>query len=114
MNSVNALSAQQLRQAADIKEKIDALQNRLGQLLGGGVPKSPPATKAPRKKHRMSPAGRKAIAEAAKARWAKYNAGKAKPAKKAKRTLSPAAKAKMAALMKARWAKAKKLGKAKL
>jgi hypothetical protein len=55
----------------------------------------------------MSVAGRKAIAKAQKARWAKVNkaAAKAKPAKK--RKMSAAARARIAAFQKARWAKIK-------
>jgi hypothetical protein len=58
--------------------------------------------KVERKK--MSAAGRRAIAAAQKARWAKIS-GKtaAKPAKK--RTMSAAARKRIAAFQKARWAK---------
>ena len=58
-------------------------------------------------KRKMSAAGRKAIAVAARARWAKYQAGKTAPAKPAKRKMSAAAKAKLSAFQKARWAKIK-------
>jgi len=34
MNSIINLSAQQLRRAADIKDKIQFLQNELSQILG--------------------------------------------------------------------------------
>jgi hypothetical protein len=56
---------------------------------------------------KISAAGRRAIAKAQKARWAKIK-GKtaAKPAKK-KRTMSVAAKKRIAAFQKARWAKIK-------
>jgi hypothetical protein len=68
----------QLRKAADIQEKIQSLQEELGQLLGGEVPTPAETTKAP-KKRRMSAAGRARIAAAAKARWAKVKAaGKTK------------------------------------
>ena len=62
----------------------------------------------------MSATGRKAIAEAARKRWAAYR--KEKPAKpvKSKRKFSAAARAKIAAAAKARWAKAKAEGKKRL
>ena len=135
------LTPTQLRKAANLQEKIQSLQKELGQILGRSVESAP--SEAPRKR-KMSAAGRRAIAAAAKARWAKYNASKGKPikkgrrklsaqglaniragvakriaaqgkaVKKAKRKMTPAAKAKMAALMKARWANAKKAGKSTL
>ncbi len=64
------LSATQLRRAASLQEKIEAMQAELASLLGGSAPSAKPA----RKKHRMSAAGRKRIAEAQKARWAKQKA----------------------------------------
>lgn len=67
------LSATQLRRAASLQEKIEAMQAELASLLGGSAPSAKPA----RKKHRMSAAGRKRIAEAQKARWAKQKAAAA-------------------------------------
>jgi hypothetical protein len=86
---MNATPAQ-LREAADIQEQIESLQGELGQLLGGEVTTPAEPTEAPKKKWKMSAAGRRAIAAAAKARWAKIKgtAPSAKPAKKAKRKLS--------------------------
>jgi hypothetical protein len=91
MNSITNLSPAQLRQAADLQENIQELQDQLNELLGGGASTPTAAvTEAPKgpRKHRMSAAGRAAIAAAAKARWAKYNAEKGEPAKKGKRRLS--------------------------
>jgi hypothetical protein len=145
MNSVTSLSPAQLRKAADIQEKIQKLQKELRQLLGGPRFRDPngefPHGNSPKKKGKMSAAGKAAIRAAQKARWAKIK-GTAKPAKKrklsaqaianiragvakrmaakgkavkkARRKMSAAAKVKMAALMKARWAKVKKAGKSKL
>jgi hypothetical protein len=117
MNSITGLTSQQLRRAADLKERIDALQNELEALLGGGAA-TPAAKPTGPRKHRMSAAGRAAIAAAAKARWAAYRtkapAEAAAPAKKAKRKFSPEGRARLAALAKERWAKAKKAGKSKL
>jgi hypothetical protein len=125
MNSITNLSSSQLRQAADLKEKISALENELSQLLGSTS--QPTAVKSaaaatPKKKGGMSAAGRARIVAAQKARWAKIKAAKpetkaitaaakpviavnvAPPAKK-KFTMSAAAKAKISAAAKARWAK---------
>jgi hypothetical protein len=102
MSSINHLSIQQLRQAANLKEKIAALEKQLSQLLGATtkVATSP----APKQKHSMSAAGKALIIAAQKARWAKIKA--TKPAKK-KFVMSAAAKAKISAAAKARWAKIK-------
>ena len=123
MSSIANLSVQQLRQAADLKKKIVALENELSQLLGSSAKAvaTPVVAKAPKKKGGMSAAGKARISAAAKARWAKINAAKsavkpaaapakvavvAKPAKK-KFVMSAAAKAKISAAAKARWAKVK-------
>ena len=123
MSSINHLSIQELRQAADLKEKISALENELGQLLGSPSQTAavhpaavqPGAAPAPKKKGVMSAAGRARIAAAQKARWAKVKgaqpaaktvtAVQAAPPAKKKFTMSAAAKAKISAAAKARWAK---------
>jgi len=112
---INA-TPQQLRKAADIQERIQSLQEELGQLLGGEVSTPAQATEAPKKKWKMSAAGRARIAAAAKARWSriKGTAPSAKPVKKAKKHFSAAARAALSAAAKARWAKAKKAGKSTL
>jgi hypothetical protein len=108
------LTPQQLRQAADLQEEIQELRGKLSKILGGGEVLIPlQAVEAP-KKRKMSAAGRRAIGAAAKARWAKYNAAKGKPAKKAKRKMSAAGRAAIIAAVKARWAKVKAAGKSKL
>lgn len=110
MSTITNLSSQQLRQIADLKEKIDSLQSELDSLIeGNGAPVS-------RKKSGMSAAGRARIAAAQRARWAKVNGAKksGKAAVKARRTLSAAAKAKIAAAARARWAKAKAAGRSSL
>jgi hypothetical protein len=114
MNPINTLSAGQLRQAADLKEKIEALQHKLNALFNGAITAPVHAKPAPKGKRKMSAAGLANIRAAQKARWAKAKAVQGKPAKKARRNFSAAAKAKMAVLMKARWAKAKRAGKTKL
>jgi hypothetical protein len=106
------LTAQQLRQAATLTEKIADLNKQLNHLLGnsnGAVAATPP-------KRTMSAAARARIAAAQKARWAKISKPAAKPAatktaaakpKAAKNKMSPAAKAALSAKMKALWAKRK-------
>ncbi|HSY74480.1 MAG TPA: hypothetical protein VK810_03335, partial [Dongiaceae bacterium] len=82
------------------------------QLASFASDSTPTTAKAPGKKlHTMSAAGRRKISLAAKARWAKVHAAKAKspaaaksPGKK-KRTMSAAARKKISLAAKARWAK---------
>jgi hypothetical protein len=113
MNITN-LSAQQLRQAASIKDQIQSLENQLAKILGSSTPAtSTPAPKPAKKKGKMSKAGRANIIAAQKARWAKIK-GTAKPAAKARKKMSAAQKARLSMLAKARWLKAKKAGKTKL
>ena len=99
------LTPKQLRQAANLKEKIVALEKELNQLFGSTA--KPVASPAPKKRRKMSAAGRAKIAAAAKARWAKVKGQKtaAKPVKKARRKMSAVARAKISAAAKARWAK---------
>jgi hypothetical protein len=114
--SITSLTPSQLRQAADLKEKIAGLEKQLAAITGTNT-----APVKPTKKGGMSAAGKARISAAAKLRWAKIKAAKLKPAAKAvvkpvaakpakKKGMSAAAKAKLSALMKARWAakKAKK------
>jgi hypothetical protein len=97
MNSILNLSVQQLRHAADLKEKIAALENELSRLLGspanavvaplvakaskqGGMSApgkiSAAAKPVAKKKFKMSAEAKKKISIAAKARWAKIRAAK--------------------------------------
>lgn len=106
-----SLSSHELRHAADIVDKIEKLKGELSAALGS----SSVTVKSLKRKHRMSAAGRLAIAAAQRARWAKMKST-SKPATKkiAKRTMSAAARAKIAAAAKARWARAKAAGKKRL
>jgi hypothetical protein len=72
MSSIINLSAQQLRRAAAIKEQIQSLENALGRIFGSST--TPVAVAAPKKRRKMSAAGRARISAAAKARWAKVKA----------------------------------------
>ena len=74
MSLIIDLSAQQLRRAAAIKEQIQSLENELGRILGSST--KPVAVAAPKKRRKMSAAGRAKISAAAKARWAKVKAAK--------------------------------------
>jgi hypothetical protein len=84
------LTPQQLRQAADIQEKIQDLQSELNQILGSEVPTSTQATEAPKKRKKVSAAGRARMRAAQIARWAKIKgtAPSEGPATKKKRKMS--------------------------
>ena len=104
------LSASQLRRAADIKDKIEALQSKLVRLFGGTDDAA-----VPRKRRKMSAAARAKIAAAQKARWAKQRGVKpGKATAKRKRKMSAAARRRLAQLAKARWAKARAAGRKRL
>jgi hypothetical protein len=66
------LSAKQLRRAAEIKEKIEALQIELNQLLQGKAVNR--ENGAPKKRGPQSAAARERIAAAQRRRWAKHHA----------------------------------------
>ena len=107
------LTPRQLRQAADIKERIDALENELNQLLGGEVSATPQVTKVRSRKRRLSAQGIANIrAGVAKRMAARGKAPAVKPARK--RKLTAAGRAALSAAAKARWAKARKAGKTRL
>jgi hypothetical protein len=118
MSLLKNLSAKQLRQAADLKEKISALEGQLSHLLGSAARSA--VAKAPKKKFTMSAAAKAKISAAAKLRWAKVKGAKpatkrkASPAPKKKGGMSAAGRAKISAAAKARWAKAKAAGKKSL
>ena len=76
MSSITDLSAQQLRRAAAIKEQIQSLENELGRIFDS--PTKSVVVAAPKKRRKMSAAGRAKISAAAKARWAKVKALKKK------------------------------------
>jgi hypothetical protein len=77
MNSITSLSAQQLRRAAEIKDKIQSLENELNKIFGSPA-KSPAVAPAPKKRRKMSAEARKRISEAMKARWAKSKTNRLK------------------------------------
>ena len=107
MISLSQLSADQLRKAALIKEKIDTLAKQLNQLFDQS-PDSRPSTRPRRRK--LGAAGRPSIIAAQKVRWAN-NKGNSKPKKAGRRKMSAAGRARIPAAAKARWARAKAAGK---
>jgi hypothetical protein len=111
METFTNLTAKQLRRAADLKERIDALQEKLGELLGAPAP-APVVATGKRKRKKISAAGIARIRAAQKARWAAIKKGDAAPTRK--RKVSAAGRAKLAALARARWAKVKAAGKSSL
>jgi hypothetical protein len=79
------LSSSQLRRAAALQEKIEAMQDELAQLLGGSASAAPSVEGKPGKKKRvMSAAARKKIADAQRKRWAKQKSAAPAADKKAK------------------------------
>jgi len=67
ITDLTPLIPQQLRRAASIKEKLDALNRELRRLLGGSSSNGA----ALGKKRTMSAAARRKFAAAQRARWAK-------------------------------------------
>ena len=96
----------QLRKAADLQEKILELQDELNEILGGEVPTPAQAAEAPRKKWKVSAAGRARMRAAQLARWAKIKgtAPSAGPAPKKKRKMSAEGLANIRAGVAKRWA----------
>jgi hypothetical protein len=113
--SINNLSAEQLRRAAQIKDQIEELYSELSKISDSttSLPEAP-KKRGPR---RMSASARARIAAAQRARWAKQKGetvSVAAPKKARRRRMSAEARAKIAAAAKARWAKAKASGKKRL
>jgi hypothetical protein len=79
--NITSLSPTQLRKAADLQEKIQSLQEELGQLLGSDLSIPAQPTESP-KKRKFSAAARAKMRAAQKARWAriKGTAPEAEPA----------------------------------
>jgi hypothetical protein len=91
------------------KRRIDSQIDELRQLLNGGRPEIGTTSAAPARKRKMSAAGRRRIAAAQKARWAKIR-GEAEPTsapaapKPTKRKLSAAGRKAISEATKRRWA----------
>ena len=80
-NLLTGLSAQQLRKAASLREKIDSLTKQLANLLGASTAPTAPAKPGRKPKRKMSAAARAKIAAAQKRRWAKQKKAAKQPAK---------------------------------
>jgi hypothetical protein len=88
------------------RHEIDEQIAEVRRMLGNGRNGSATAEPA-RPKHRISAAGRRAIAAAQRRRWAEQKGATGAPpaeAKKPKRKLSPAGRAAIVAALKKRWA----------
>ena len=111
MNSLENLSVSTLRQAIVLRERIDALNAELNELLENGEPST--SSNGTSQRRAMSAAARRRIGEAQRLRWARQK-GEMPPApveKPAPKRFSPSVRAKMAAAAKLRWAKAKAAGR---
>jgi hypothetical protein len=99
-------SAQQLRRAADIQDKIEALQAELARILGTPT--------VARGKRTMSSTARAKIAAAQRARWRRKRKTAPTATRTVRRKMSAKARAKLAAIARARWKKVKAAGKRRL
>jgi hypothetical protein len=107
-STLTNLTAAQFRRAAEIKERIESLQDELTGMLGGTAP----ASKArPGQRRALSPAAIARIRAAQKARWAAHRAAKGRNSSQPKRKMSSSARARLAAIARARWAKVKASGR---
>jgi hypothetical protein len=111
------LSTRNLEQALSIRRQIDALERRLRGLVdgtgGGGAAKAAPAWRGG--KRQLSAGARAKIAAAARARWARFRAGRGGGGAKAKKSggkrgggITAAGRRRLSQLMKARWAARRK------
>ena len=117
MNSVTNLTAKQLAQAAAIKERIEALEAELTQLLG--EPAAPVVAPEGPKRRKISRRGLANIRAGVQKRVAARAAPAAAeaptaPAEKPKRKISAAGRARLRALARARWRKARAEGRTRL
>jgi len=113
MDTITNLTPHQLRQAANLQEKIFGLQQELAHLLGSpgqGI------TRAHAGQRRLSAEGLANIRAGAQRRWAKFHSqkGAAKASRPGRRKMSAAGRASISQRLKARWAAAKKAGRTSL
>jgi len=108
MNSITQLTPHQLRQAADIQEKVLALQHELERLLGSSAPQTIGAFAG---KRRLSAQGLANIRAGARKRWARERVETGINGAKPRRKMSAAGRARISAMLKARWAAAKRSGR---
>jgi hypothetical protein len=103
MSNLLTASPADLRRAADIQERIDALQAELSQLLNTETPTYQPAGR-----RKMSAQGLANIRAGVKRRWSAFKKTTGRPPR---RRISAAAKERLAAIARARWRKAKASGR---
>lgn len=108
MNSIKDLTPHQLRLAADIQERILALQHELEQLLEPGVGTG---LGRPSGKRALSPEGLANIRAGARRRWARQRAENGSGSQVRRRKMSAAGRARISAMLKQRWAAAKRAGR---
>jgi hypothetical protein len=108
--SITNLSPKQLRRAADLKERIEALQEELSKLLGES------SSEGQALGRRFSATTRARMRAAQRARWAQLRGtSPSRPTLRAgRRKVSAAGRARLSALAKERWKKAKAQGKSRL
>jgi hypothetical protein len=102
MDILSALKREEAKLEKNVKnalKHLDIIRTTMNFFRGSAKPK------LAGRKRRMSAAGRLAISNATKARWAEVRELKATAAKTTKRTMSPAGRARIAKAQKARWAK---------
>jgi hypothetical protein len=104
MSSLVNLTVLQLQQALQIKEQIESLQRELQQIEGTQANGFHPGSA----RRTISAAGRRRIAEAQSARWAKQKVSTPEaPKAKRKSSMSAAGRARIAAAQRRRWARVK-------
>ncbi len=109
MQSVVSLLQKERTRLEDELHRVTAAVTAFGKAYMHG---SQPKAVATRKKRTISAAGRKRIAAAQRARWAKIRGQKVVSISARKgRTMSPAARKRIVAAQKARWAKWRKAQK---
>jgi 16S rRNA G1207 methylase RsmC len=109
MQSVVSQLQKERRRLEDELHRITNALVAFGNVyMHGSRPKGADAT---RKKRTISAAGRKRIAAAQRARWAKIKGQRVSTSARKGRTMSPAARKRIVAAQKARWAKWRKAQK---
>jgi len=113
-----SLSSNQLREALNLRERIDGLQQRLQSILSrhgsgsAGTRMTGENSRRARARVKLPAATRAKIAAAQRARWAKNGSATQQKSGSGKtrnpRSLSPAVRAKIASAARKRWAQRKK------
>lgn len=104
------LTPEQLRNAADLQERIQSLQQELAELLGSG----PEAVSVrPSGRRKLSAQGLANIRAGARKRWAAFKKGNGVVSKGSRRSdkMSAAGRARIGEALRARWAAAKRSGR---